>query len=70
MWAKLSLLGMHVEGKVLVGVKFLWHWPFLGCLRGCFVGPPYFQMTVKLILTYGIDATELPGIAGWLICRI
>lgn len=66
MWAKLHLTGMHVEGKVLVGVKFLRHWPFLGRLRVCFVEPPYFQMTVKPIFQHGLDVTELPGIAGWL----
>ncbi|XP_047177715.1 C2 domain-containing protein At1g53590 isoform X1 [Vigna umbellata] len=66
MWAKLHITGMHVEGKVLVGVKFLSTWPFLGRLRVCFVEPPYFQMTVKPIFTHGLDVTELPGIAGWL----
>ncbi|KAJ4726556.1 C2 domain-containing protein [Melia azedarach] len=66
MWAKLHLTGMHVEGKVLVGVKFLRRWPFLGRLRVCFSEPPYFQMTVKPIFTHGLDVTELPGIAGWL----
>ncbi|GMQ09476.1 hypothetical protein CsSME_00052845 [Camellia sinensis var. sinensis] len=29
MRAKLHLMRMHVEGKVLIGVKFLRHWPFL-----------------------------------------
>ncbi|KAG8637272.1 hypothetical protein MANES_15G100600v8 [Manihot esculenta] len=66
MWAKLHMTGMHVEGKVLIGVKFLRHWPFLGRLRVCFAEPPYFQMTVKPIFTHGLDVTELPGIAGWL----
>ncbi|GFY97749.1 calcium-dependent lipid-binding (CaLB domain) family protein [Actinidia rufa] len=66
MWARLHLTGMHVEGKVLVGVKFLRHWPFLGRVRLCFVEPPYFQMNVKPIFTHGVDVTELPGIAGWL----
>nr|XP_027190500.1 C2 domain-containing protein At1g53590 isoform X3 [Cicer arietinum] len=66
MSAKLHITGMHVEGKVLVGVKFLKSWPFLGRLRVCFVEPPYFQMTVKPIFTHGLDVTELPGIAGWL----
>ncbi|XP_057949632.1 C2 domain-containing protein At1g53590-like [Malania oleifera] len=66
MWAKLHITGMHVEGKVLIGIKFLRKWPFLGRLRVCFVEPPYFQMTVKPISTHGIDVTELPGIAGWL----
>ncbi|KAK4487204.1 hypothetical protein RD792_006524 [Penstemon davidsonii] len=66
MWAKLHMLGMHVEGKVLVGVKFLDKWPFIGRLRVCFAGPPYFQMTVKPIFTHGLDVTELPGIAGWI----
>lgn len=66
MWAKLHITGMHVEGKVLVGVKFLREWPFLGRLRVCFVEPPYFQMTVKPIVSHGLDVTELPGIAGWL----
>ncbi|XP_061367866.1 C2 domain-containing protein At1g53590 [Gastrolobium bilobum] len=66
MVAKLHITGMHVEGKVLVGVKFLRTWPFLGRLRICFVEPPYFQMTVKPIFTHGVDVTELPGIAGWL----
>ncbi|CAJ1957832.1 unnamed protein product [Sphenostylis stenocarpa] len=66
MWAKLHITGMHVEGKILVGVKFLPTWPFLGRLRICFVEPPYFQMTVKPMFTHGLDVTELPGIAGWL----
>ncbi|KAF5203860.1 C2 domain-containing protein [Thalictrum thalictroides] len=66
MWAKLHVTGMHIEGKVLVGVKFLREWPFLGRLRVCFVEPPYFQMTVKPIVSHGLDVTELPGIAGWL----
>ncbi|XP_075506442.1 C2 domain-containing protein At1g53590-like isoform X1 [Primulina tabacum] len=63
---KLHLLGMHVEGKVLVGVKFIRKWPFISRLRVCFTGPPYFQMTVKPIFTHGLDVTELPGIAGWI----
>lgn len=66
MWAKMHLTGMHVEGKVLVGVKFLRRWPFIGRLRVCFAEPPYFQMTVKPIFTHGLDVTEFPGIAGWL----
>ncbi|KAG9448003.1 hypothetical protein H6P81_014131 [Aristolochia fimbriata] len=66
MWAKLNITGMHVEGKVLVGVKFLRHWPFLGRCRVCFVEPPYFQMTVKPIFSHGVDVTEVPGFAGWL----
>lgn len=66
MWAKLHLTGMHVEGKVLIGVKFLRQWPFLGRLRVCFAEPPYFQMTVKPMFNHGLDVTELPGIAGWL----
>ncbi|KAL3821333.1 hypothetical protein ACJIZ3_007238 [Penstemon smallii] len=66
MWAKLHLLGLHVEGKVLVGVKFLNRWPFIGRLRVSFAGPPYFEMTVKPVFTHGLDVTELPGIAGWI----
>ncbi|GMJ13821.1 hypothetical protein like AT1G53590 [Hibiscus trionum] len=66
MWAKLHITSMHVEAKVLVGVKFLRQWPFLGRLRLCFVEPPYFQMTVKPIFTHGLDVTEVPGIARWL----
>ncbi|KAJ7981942.1 C2 domain containing protein [Quillaja saponaria] len=66
MCAKLHITGMHVEGKVLIGVKFLQGWPFLERLRICFIEPPYFQMTVKPIFTHGLDVTELPGIAGWL----
>lgn len=66
MWAKLHLTGMHVEGKVLVGVKFLRRWPFISRLRVCFVEPPYFQLTVKPLVAHGLDVTELPGIAGWL----
>ncbi|CAI9088918.1 OLC1v1023380C1 [Oldenlandia corymbosa var. corymbosa] len=66
MWAKLHLLGMHIEGKALIGVKFVRNWPFLGRVRLCFSEPPYFQMTVKPIFTHGLDVTELPGIAGWI----
>ncbi|RWW66071.1 hypothetical protein BHE74_00026581 [Ensete ventricosum] len=63
----LHITSMHVEGKVLVGMKFLRHWPFLGRVRVCFVEPPYFQMTVKPIFGHGLDVTELPGISGWLV---
>ncbi|XP_020575196.1 C2 domain-containing protein At1g53590-like [Phalaenopsis equestris] len=66
MWANMHVTGMHVEGKVLVGVKFLRQWPFIGRMRVCFAEVPYFQMTVKPIFNHGIDVTELPGIAGWL----
>ncbi|MQM06166.1 hypothetical protein Taro_038984 [Colocasia esculenta] len=66
MWAKMHITGMHIEGRVLVGVKFLRKWPFLGRLRLCFVEPPFFQMTVKPIFSHGLDVTEFPGIAGWL----
>ncbi|KAE9621564.1 putative C2 domain-containing protein [Lupinus albus] len=66
MTAKLHITGMHVEGKVLVGVKFIQARPFISRVRVCFVEPPYFQMTVKPIFTHGLDVTELPGIAGWL----
>lgn len=66
MWANMHITGMHVEGKVLVGVKFLREYPFLGRVRVCFVEPPYFQMTVKPIFNHGVDVTELPGVAGWL----
>ncbi|XP_023756519.1 C2 domain-containing protein At1g53590 [Lactuca sativa] len=66
MWTKMHLTGMHIEGKVLLGVKFLPNWPFVGRLRVCFVEPPYFQLTVKPIFAHGLDVTELPGIAGWL----
>ncbi|XP_022854019.1 C2 domain-containing protein At1g53590-like isoform X3 [Olea europaea var. sylvestris] len=51
---------------VLIGVKFLPYWPFLGRLRVCFAEPPYFQMTVKPIFPHGLDVTELPGIAAWI----
>ncbi|MCL7047281.1 hypothetical protein MKW94_020868 [Papaver nudicaule] len=65
LWAKLHMTGMHIEGKVLVGVKFLREWPYLGRMRICFTEPPYFQMTVKPIFSRGVDVTEIPGIAGW-----
>ena len=53
--------------QVLVGVRFLRYWPYIGRLRVCFAEPPYFQMTVKPIFSHGLDVTELPGIAGWLV---
>ncbi|RWR97397.1 C2 domain-containing protein [Cinnamomum micranthum f. kanehirae] len=65
-WAKMHITCMHIEGRVLVGVKFLRDWPFLGRLRVCFVEPPYFQMTAKPLFSHGLDVTELPGISGWL----
>lgn len=66
MWAKMHVTGMHVEGKVLVGLKFIPEWPFLKCVSVCFIEPPHFQMTVKPIFQHGLDVSELPGIAGWL----
>ncbi|PUZ37341.1 hypothetical protein GQ55_9G111700 [Panicum hallii var. hallii] len=64
--ANMHLTSMHVEGKILVGVKFVRSWPFLGRVRLCFVEPPYFQMTVKPLINHGLDVTEFPGISGWL----
>jgi len=66
MTANMHLTRMHVEGKVLLGVKFVRSWPFLGRIRLCFVEPPYFQMTVKPLVGHGFDVTEFPGISGWL----
>ncbi|KAG8058787.1 hypothetical protein GUJ93_ZPchr0002g25092 [Zizania palustris] len=64
--ANMHITGMHVEGKVLVGVRFIRQWPYVGRVRVCFVEPPYFQMTVKPLFSHGLDVTELPGISGWL----
>ncbi|KAG2546383.1 hypothetical protein PVAP13_9KG030042 [Panicum virgatum] len=66
MTANMHLTSMHVEGKILVGVKFVRSWPFLGRVRLCFVESPYFQMTVKPLINHGLDVTEFPGISGWL----
>ncbi|KAL5221410.1 hypothetical protein ABZP36_026123 [Zizania latifolia] len=66
MTANMHLTSMHVEGKILIGVKFVRGWPFLGRVRLCFVEPPYFQMTVKPLISHGLDVTEFPGISGWL----
>ncbi|WVZ72487.1 hypothetical protein U9M48_020937 [Paspalum notatum var. saurae] len=62
MTANMHLTSMHI----LVGVKFVRSWPFLGRVRLCFVEPPYFQMTVKPLINHGLDVTEFPGISGWL----
>uniref|UniRef100_A0A0D9UYX0 C2 domain-containing protein n=1 Tax=Leersia perrieri TaxID=77586 RepID=A0A0D9UYX0_9ORYZ len=62
MTANMHLTTMHI----LVGVKFVRSWPFLGRVRLCFVEPPYFQMTVKPLIGHGLDVTEFPGISGWL----
>lgn len=66
MWANLHVTGMHLEGKVRVGVRFLREKPFVQRIRLCFEEVPYFQMTVKPIFSHGLDVAELPGIAGWL----
>lgn len=66
MRANLHVTGMHVEGKVRVGVRFLKERPFVKRIRLCFEEVPYFQMTVKPIFSHGLDVAELPGIAGWL----
>ncbi|KAK8950203.1 C2 domain-containing protein [Platanthera guangdongensis] len=51
---------------VLVGLKFIQHWPFIGRLRVCFIEPPYVQVTVKPIFHHGLDVADLPGIASWM----
>lgn len=66
MRTNLHITGMHVEGKVRVGVRFLGEKPFVRRIRLCFEEVPYFQMTVKPIFSHGLDVAELPGIAGWL----
>ncbi|CAM8880066.1 unnamed protein product [Rhodiola kirilowii] len=66
MWTKLYMTGMHLEGKVTVGIKFLNNWPFIGRLRVCFVEHPFIQMNVKPPVIHGLDVAVLPGIAGWL----
>ncbi|KAK2636472.1 hypothetical protein Ddye_031264 [Dipteronia dyeriana] len=58
------MLCVHIQLQVLIGVKLLRRWLFLGRFRVCFVEPPYFQMNVEPIFTHGLDVTKLPGNAG------
>ncbi|KAG4947260.1 hypothetical protein JHK87_043267 [Glycine soja] len=62
--------GSYEQSQVLVRVKFLPTWSFIGCLCVCFVEPPYCQIIVKPMFTHGLDVTELLGIAGWLAWNI
>nr|XP_043626644.1 C2 domain-containing protein At1g53590-like [Erigeron canadensis] len=64
--AKLHLTGLHVEGKVLLGIKFLPKWPFLGRLSVRFVEPHYFQLNLKSIFAHGHDVSDILRIAGWM----
>ncbi|KAG5020901.1 hypothetical protein JHK87_016756 [Glycine soja] len=45
-WLKIS------SQEVLIGVKFLPTWSFIGYLRVCFVEPPYFQMTINPVYSW------------------
>ncbi|KAI4321782.1 hypothetical protein MLD38_035125 [Melastoma candidum] len=66
MWTRLNMTSMQTEGKVRIGMKFIPTWPFIGRLRLCYVEPPYFQMTLKPLSTFGLDFAEFPGVSGWL----
>ncbi|XP_048134072.1 C2 domain-containing protein At1g53590-like [Rhodamnia argentea] len=66
MWVKLDMKNLYVDGKVLIMVNFLNHWPFVRRVQVCFVEPPHFSMAVKPLFTFGLDVMEPPVIVVWL----
>ncbi|KAG6543494.1 hypothetical protein Mapa_015164 [Marchantia paleacea] len=64
-WTSLNISNVQIEGKLRVGVRFTKGWPVVERLRVAFSEAPILQMTAKPIFNYGIDVTDLPGVAGW-----
>ncbi|BFI23769.1 hypothetical protein MPTK2_1g05270 [Marchantia polymorpha subsp. ruderalis] len=64
-WTSLNISNVQIEGKLRVGVRFTSGWPVVERLRVSFSEAPILQMTAKPIFNYGIDVTDLPGVAGW-----
>nr|CAD1842553.1 unnamed protein product [Ananas comosus var. bracteatus] len=54
---------LHITG-MLSKESFFNIGHFLGVSEYAFVEPPYFQMTIKPVFSYGLDVSELPGISG------
>ncbi|KAM7260695.1 hypothetical protein ACFE04_011368 [Oxalis oulophora] len=61
MWANMHITGMHIEGKVKVGIKFLPNRSFLG--RVSFIEPPHFMPNIKVF-------SVIPMNSGWLNKRM
>ncbi|KAL2650490.1 hypothetical protein R1flu_018618 [Riccia fluitans] len=66
LWTSLNISNIQIEGKIRVGVRFTRGWPVVERLRVCFSEAPILRMTAKPIINYGLDVTDLPGIAGWI----
>ncbi|KAL3701139.1 hypothetical protein R1sor_019161 [Riccia sorocarpa] len=66
LWTSLNISNLQLEGKVRVGIRFTRGWPVVERLRVCFSEAPVLRMTAKPIINYGLDVTDLPGIAGWI----
>jgi Ca2+-dependent lipid-binding protein len=66
-WTSFHISNVHLEGKVKIGVKFVDGWPVIGRIRLCFTTAPFLQMTARPLFNAGVDVTEIPGIAQWLV---
>ncbi|GBG77603.1 hypothetical protein CBR_g24050 [Chara braunii] len=64
-WATAYASDLHLEGKVLVGLKFLPGFPFIERMRVCFVERPNLDVSVKPLVNAGVDVTEIPGISTY-----
>ncbi len=42
-------------------------WPVIGRIRVCFATAPFLQMTARPLFNAGVDVTEIPGIAQWMV---
>lgn len=53
--------------QVKVGLKFKDGWPVIERVRISFGTAPYLEMAAYPIYNSGVDVTELPGLASWMV---
>eukprot|EP00246_Nothoceros_aenigmaticus_P001833 TRINITY_DN12501_c0_g1_i1.p1 TRINITY_DN12501_c0_g1~~TRINITY_DN12501_c0_g1_i1.p1 ORF type:complete len:835 (+),score=155.95 TRINITY_DN12501_c0_g1_i1:198-2702(+) len=66
LWTTFHLSNLQLEGKVRLGLKVTSEFPFVEQICLCFQDAPCFQLTVRPVFNYGVDVSDLPGIASWL----
>lgn len=50
-----------------LGLKFKDGWPVIERVRVSFATAPYLEMAAYPIYNSGVDVTELPGLASWMV---
>ncbi|GJP52631.1 hypothetical protein CLOM_g11734 [Closterium sp. NIES-68] len=66
MVARGHVSGLHLEGKMRVGMRFASEFPYVTRVRVSFVGAPFIGLTVRPTANLGFNLADLPFFSSWL----